>query len=275
MSIGVFGLLLGSILAGEGMVNLNLSSGDYWRGIQFSDSATFQPELGYTVGHWTALAWGSMDLTNENDRAMDFNRTELTLQFDWEWHRLWMTTGLSSQKTYIPQNETTHEWFGGLHFDALLQPAIQIYYDFDKVDGWYGQLGVFPVLPVFQTRRSPGLELSAIVGFGSTDFKGHYFRMNPDRQGDIGDGHGGHGGDGHQGDGSGGQGSGDMSHSNANSSSGVMQASLALDYPVKLSKGMLVFGTEMIMYLDDDIRSPMNEQDDRFWLVQVSYRMSF
>ena len=251
----------GLLLWADWSLNMEVLSGDTWRGLQFNDSATFQPEISFTRNRLTLTAWGSMDLTDSFENEFQFTRTEFTLQVHHEVAKFLLTGGVSHFRFPGFEVEPTTELFVGVFYSHKLEPGLQVYYDVDQIQGWYVQTGIFPTLPLFQNNRSDGLELGIMIGLGSDQFTRHYFH-----QGDMG---------GMEGDPMGhGNGPGQMGGMEQDSS-GAFQYMLSLEYPIRAGSGQVAISATYLHSLNDEVRSPRFENDNSFLTFGLAYRISF
>ena len=176
------------------------------------------------------------------------------------------STGIMRYQYTNDEQADTTELFVGCTFEGTLNPSLILYQDVDSYEGTYAQFGISHTLPM-NWNRTDGLEIYAIVGYGSTDYKTGRFMPHSELPGTGGGGDGsGNGGSGHDAP-------GDMQGSNL--SSGLAQFALGLELPVRIGNGILRFNCAYSDFADSNLKSPMFPDDDGQLVWGVSYTMWF
>ncbi len=197
LSIMVF--IEGTVLA-EDEIGLELTTDFYgkyiWRGQNLTDDPVFQPGISATYGNFTAGIWGSLDLTNINDRDGDF--LEIDYYLDWsdelsDFEGIGYSVGLIyydfpgsyDDGTRLPD---TLEAYLGLNFDLPASPSITCYHDLDEAEGTYISLGIgHNVEQIFEL--SPGIPVSmdfgAALGWGSGSYDKYYWGTEQSKINDL------------------------------------------------------------------------------------------
>jgi hypothetical protein len=160
-----------------------------WRGLSLTNKPVAQPDLwvsfpagsaSITIGGWSSIDLGQYDDT-ENDISESgglsaFNYAE----FD-PYAEVGFTTGKTSLTggltAYIYPNDVdeapngglgsasnTWEVYGKVGFDVPLAPEFSVYYDFDKIKGFYFEGTASHSLPLGESHT---LDLGALVGLNA------------------------------------------------------------------------------------------------------------
>jgi len=241
---------------GEWWVDAEIGSGYLWRGLTATDDPVIQTSVSYAFAHLEFNVWANAELTDHNDRALELDRIDYTVQYARALKKFTLVAGASAYTFPKDDYPTTFEAFVGVSYDHLLNPALFWYQDLEENRGSYAQVGLFPELGLFANRRSSGLELAVIAGFGSRDFKMGYF--------EVGHNESGHGMGDHHGDGPRGP---------AEPDSGLLQVSAGLEYSLLLPKGELTILGYYTELTDDTIHSPRSEDATMIW--GLSYQVGF
>ncbi len=167
-----------------------------WRGQNLNDDPVFQPGISAAYGNLTAGIWGSLDLTNINDRNSDF--FEVDYYLDWsddlpDFEGISYSVGVIyydfpgsyADGTRLPD---TLEAYLGLNFDLPASPSITFYHDLDEVEGTYISLGIghsvkqvlelSPDVPV-------GMDIGATLGWGSGSYDKYYWGTDQGKINDL------------------------------------------------------------------------------------------
>ena len=124
---------------------------------------------------------GAMDLTDIHENGGDF--TDIDLQFDYTFRvqKAAIQLGVIYYAYPNSDQESTEELFGKVSYDLGhgLTPYAALYWDFDEVDGLYGEVGVDHVLDLSNRIKlgpisSVKVKSHANVGLGSSDFNEYY-----------------------------------------------------------------------------------------------------
>jgi hypothetical protein len=158
-----------------------------WRGLEVNEEFVLQPSVTMGYAGFSFNFWGNMDLTDFgedecvytsdcDDRAGQFTEIDLTLDYTYTLERFSLGVGVIA---YVFPNwdgsEDTHEVYGTLGYDTLLQPSLTVYYDFDEVEGMYATFGIGHS---FAVSERIGIDLSASIGFADSDYNQAYFGVD-------------------------------------------------------------------------------------------------
>ncbi|MBN2808401.1 MAG: MipA/OmpV family protein [Deltaproteobacteria bacterium] len=180
-----------SVLAEELKVSVDaevLAVSKYvWRGLEVNEDPVLQPSLTVAYGGFSFNLWGNMDLTDFGEdecvytsdcksRAGQFTEIDLTLDYSHSFDKFTLGAGIISyQFPNWDESEDTHEVYLAFSYDCLLAPALTLYYDFDEVDGFYAN---FSIGHSFALSEKVGLDLSASLGYGDSDYNAAYFGVD-------------------------------------------------------------------------------------------------
>lgn len=158
-----------------------------WRGLEVNEDPVLQPSLTVAYGGFSFNVWGNMDLTDFGkdecvytsdckSRAGQFTEIDLTLDYSRTFDKFTLGAGIIAYE--FPNwdgAEDTHEVYLAFSYDCLLAPALTLYYDFDEVDGFYAN---FSLSHSFALNDKVGLDLSAGLGYGDSDYNLAYFSVD-------------------------------------------------------------------------------------------------
>jgi hypothetical protein len=150
-----------------------------WRGIDVVDEPVLQSAL--TVGYagLSASIWGNLDLTDENGEAGHFTEVDLTLAYEFSWERLDLGVGAINYQFPNPAAAATTELFGSVGVNVPLSPTLTVYNDVDETGGgFYSTVGVghtFEDVATLSDSVGVSIDLSATVGWGSSEYNDFYF----------------------------------------------------------------------------------------------------
>ncbi|NQT82912.1 hypothetical protein HQ563_07810 [bacterium] len=161
-----------------GGADLSIVSKYVWRGYVQNDDVAAQPDFYLTYGNFTASIWGSLDMTDRGDTGIDseweFSEIDYVLQYTIPARLVNLSFGYSMYtypNTPDELRESTQELYVKGAFKAFLDPTIELYYDVDEVEGWYGRVsGTYT-----QAQDSQEWKLRGSIGFASDDFCDYYF----------------------------------------------------------------------------------------------------
>lgn len=133
------------------------------RGELIGDDPVLQAQIDVDVNGLTFNIWGNVDLTDANDRLLEVTETQLSLGYGFELHPLNLAVGVTQY--LFPDQEGTREVFAHAALAAPLNPAVGIYYDFDRVEGAYIDAGIH-----YEARlaASTALEMRVALGYGDS-----------------------------------------------------------------------------------------------------------
>ena len=167
-------------------VDVPVLSAYVWRGMVLNDEAVLQPGLTGGIGGFSVNAWSSMDLTDNQGTTGDFDEMDWTVSYSQTLGKFELGAGLvdytfpNSTVTAEAEDGTetvsalpsTKEFFASVGVDVLLSPSLTVYYDFDEVDDFYA---VASIGHSFELMDKVGLDLSAALGYGGSDYNTFYF----------------------------------------------------------------------------------------------------
>jgi hypothetical protein len=168
---------------------LDLFSSYVWRGLSLTNKPVVQPDLwvSFPAGNAsiTIGGWSSIDLGEYDDPDDDISESGGLSAFNYAefdpYGEVSFTTGKTSITggitAYIYPNDVDEAPNGGLGsgsntwevystvgFDVPLAPEFSVYYDFDKIKGFYFEGAASHSLPLGE---SHSLDLGALVGFNA------------------------------------------------------------------------------------------------------------
>ncbi len=137
-----------------------------------------QPSVTLGRGGFSLNVWGNRDLTGANGFGGDFTEIDYTVDYSWEWRELVLSAGAVYYDFPHDIAAGTVEVYGAVGLDMPLSPALTVYADVDEADGAYASLSVGRTIPdVWQPAEGVkmSVDLSAAVGFGSSNWNRFYF----------------------------------------------------------------------------------------------------
>ena len=162
-----------------------------WRGQNINDKSAFQPSVYLSMHGFTASAWGTVDLTNENGRSGEFTEIDLTLDYSAAVpgvKELNFSAGTIHYQFPNTSSRPTTEIYGGLGLNVPLTPTIKVYRDIDETDGCYVQFAVghiFEKIAKFSDDCFCGLQLGSSIGWGNSAYNISYFDINKGKFNDL------------------------------------------------------------------------------------------
>lgn len=148
-----------------------------WRGQLLTDDPVFQPYAEISSHDLTLNIWGSIDMTDTNERGNHSYRLQemnYTLSYGIE-----AVDGLSLEGGVIHYSfpgtsatATSEGYITASLSELLLTPTATMYYDFDEVNGMYATIGAGHT---FTLSEHLGLSLGASLGWGGEDYNKAYF----------------------------------------------------------------------------------------------------
>jgi hypothetical protein len=149
----------------SGEADLTVNSDCVWRGQVRTDEPCLQPRVSAGAGNLQFDLWGTWDIIPEDD-TWERNRVDATVAYGWECGIQMLSAGMVG---YIyhdgPRRDSldTFEVLLGYALDVPSLPSLTLYYDFDRVDGYYATLSVAHSFEMQQDRVALdlGLELGA------------------------------------------------------------------------------------------------------------------
>jgi len=170
--------------AADVTVGAGLNSAYVWRGVTVNEDLVVQPSI--DVAHpngWGANVWGNWDVGDNNnqiDNDREFSEVDVTLSYNVQQvEQANLTIGNITYAFPSPQDADTRETNeiflkldkGRALGEGEITGSFGVYYDWDQVDDYYGDVGVTYSHPASDQLS---VDLSAQVGFAGSDFAGHY-----------------------------------------------------------------------------------------------------
>jgi len=162
----------------RGGADISIVSKYIWRGYVQNDDFVAQPDFYLTYGNFVASVWGSLDMTDRGDTGIEskgeFSEIDYVLEYTIPGRSVDLSFGYSFYtypNTPDELRESTQELYVKGAFKALLEPTVELYYDVDKVEGWYGRVSATYTQP----QDSQEWKLRGSVGFASEEFCNYYF----------------------------------------------------------------------------------------------------
>jgi opacity protein-like surface antigen len=164
----------GPAAAAEATAAVDVNSAYVWRGITFNDGMVAQPSIDVTNGKFGINVWGNYDI-DDYDGALDdneFSEVDLTLYYGFTLDPVEIGIGVI-EYLFPGGAEGTHEAYLslGLPIAGGLSLGAAAYYDFDQVDGFYGNVSIAYGLDLSE---SFSMEISAAAGYADEDFAEAY-----------------------------------------------------------------------------------------------------
>ncbi len=146
-----------------------------WRGMEANADPVVQPSffagiLGIGIGFW-----GNMDLTDINGKKGEFSEIDYVASYGLPLPLVDLNFGLIYYNFPNSDAPSTAEAFVKGSVGILLNPSLEIYYDFKEIDGSYINAGIS--YPVALT-DDLDLELGANLGFGDGSYTKGYFGID-------------------------------------------------------------------------------------------------
>ena len=158
--------------------SLDLASAYVWRGYGVTDGAVFQPSV--TSAHDSGFSlniWGNVDISDVNGFEGEFLEVDITLSYAFP------SSGSFSAEVgmieYLFPNgdgvlfgaASTTELYVSFGWDVMLSPAINLYYDIDQVEDFYGDVGISWSKEV---GTDTSLDIGVTVAYAGEDFAAFY-----------------------------------------------------------------------------------------------------
>lgn len=172
-------------------VTADYSTKYIWRGQNVNDKSALQPSAYLSMYGFTASFWGTLDLTNENDRNGEFTEIDLILDYTAAVpgiKGLNFSAGTIHYRFPNTFSRPTTELYGGLSLDLPLTPSIKVYRDIDETNGCYVQFAVghiFEKVAKFSDDCFCGLQLGSSIGWGNPLYNKSYFDINEGKFNDL------------------------------------------------------------------------------------------
>jgi hypothetical protein len=131
-----FGNAQAEEIATSGFASADVMSNYVWRGQKLSNSWVVQPSAGITYGVVGASLWANYDSdskVDEGDGHGEVSETDFVLSYSRSLDKL--TLGAGYIYYAFSGFNDTQEVYLNASYDALLKPALALYYDFDEGNG--------------------------------------------------------------------------------------------------------------------------------------------
>lgn len=164
----------GLAAAEEEKPTANLTIGAYsqyiWRGFEMSkDSVVFEPSMTVAYKGFSANIWGNLDTDPYSDESHNWNETDLTLTYGWDFDPVALSVGYIYYS--LDAVDDTQEFFVSAALNTLLRPTLTIYRDIDSYQGWYLTLGISHSFPI---KDDITLDLGAQASYLAADEESTY-----------------------------------------------------------------------------------------------------
>ncbi len=157
-------------------VEASVISSYQWRGAPFNDDPVLQPSITAGYGGLSLNLWGSIDLTDYQNKRYSLSELDYTLT--WE-HSLPFGELTAGSATYsypgVEDGEPTTELMAGFEAGLPLSPSLSLFRDIDKADGMYVLLGAGGSI---QAGPLPSVDVSASLGWGSKKHNIYYYGID-------------------------------------------------------------------------------------------------
>ncbi len=152
--------------------DLTVMSKYVWRGMVANPDAVLQPSLGASILGFGINVWGNMDLTDANGMSSEFNEVDWLASYSLPLPLVDVDFGFIYYDFPNTDNPSTAEAFIKGSVGVLLSPTLEIYYDFQEIDGTYFNANISH--PVALGEKFD-LELGAALGYGDSSYSESYF----------------------------------------------------------------------------------------------------
>lgn len=161
-----------------GGADLTLSSRYVWRGYVHNDDFVLQPDAYLTYANFLASVWASLDTSDREDIGIEskgeFSEIDYVLQYTIPTKLVDVSLGYSFYtypNTPDELRKSTQELYAKGTLKVFLEPGLELYYDVDQVEGWYGRV----TATYTQPQNKLEWKLRGSVGFASKEFCNYYF----------------------------------------------------------------------------------------------------
>lgn len=156
-----------SVFAAEpevsGTASVDIMSNYVWRGQKLTNSWVIQPSVGITYNGFGANLWSNYDSDSNIDEGDDHgevSETDLTLNYSFSVDK-W-NFGLGYIYYALTGANDTQEIYLSTSYSTLLNPTLNIYYDYDEGDGAFIIASISHSLEVF---KDISLDLGASASY--------------------------------------------------------------------------------------------------------------
>ena len=147
-----------------------ITSAYVWRGQVISENPCLQPSVTLGAGNFDLNIWGTLDLVDDED-TWERNRVDVTGSYAWERGRQVVDAGIVGYVYHDGPRQTskdTFEMFVSYGVDVPLLPSLSIYYDFDRIDGYYGSFSLQHSIEIIPDRVA--FDLGVFLGAADANY---------------------------------------------------------------------------------------------------------
>ncbi len=162
-----------------------------WRGQVVSDKSVFEPSIAVRKSRFSALVWGNMDLTGQNEHRNEFIEMDYVLDYTSvipDINRISYSIGAIHYDFPNTWFKSTTEIYGGLTLAVPLNPYIKIYRDVDETKGSYIQVGAGHTIDKFFKISEDcycGLRFGGSLSYGNSEYNKFYFGSGGGKLNDL------------------------------------------------------------------------------------------
>lgn len=162
-------VMVGTSLAADAALGVDVNSAYVWRGITFNDGMVIQPSLDVSKGGFNVNVWGNIDIDDYNDtlNSGEFSEVDLTLSYSHSIDSMDLSVGIIE---YLFPNggKGTAEIYasGTINLPAGFSFGLTAYYDIDEVDDYYISAGPGYA---YSINDKTTLEASVTAGYAGED----------------------------------------------------------------------------------------------------------
>lgn len=142
----------------SGSASVDILSSYVWRGIQVHEDIAIQPSVGITYGGFGANFWADYNTDNDVQEAIE---TDLTLNYAFSAGKVGLDVGYIYY-AFDGFNDT-QELYVAAGYDALLSPALTLYWDIDEGTGGFAVASIGHSFSFMHEKA--GLNLGASVSY--------------------------------------------------------------------------------------------------------------
>lgn len=216
--------------------DLSVQSAYVWRGMVVNDRPVFQPTFTLAAHGFSASAWASVDLTDDQGTRHEVDEIDFWLTYTRPFGAFDVT--LAAYDYTYPNSgvAATQELWATVEWKTTLSPTLTVVRDVNVVDGWYYSFAVSHNVGLLPPGVSDGVVLGAGVGYGDRRYcRGYYPGLGDD----------------------------------------VTDVMLRVDVPLKLGPGTLNLNAQVADFTDSHVYSPGFEGKDAGFFGGVTYSVSF
>ncbi|MBI4914318.1 MAG: hypothetical protein HY825_00590 [Acidobacteria bacterium] len=216
--------------------DLSVQSAYIWRGMVVNDHAVFQPALTLAAHGFTAAAWATVDLTDDQGTRYEVDEIDYWLTYTRQFKNL--DVALTAYDYTFPDTglPSTLELWGAVVWKTTLSPTLTIVRDVKEVDGWYYALAVSHNIGLLPPGISEGVIVGASAGHGDQEYcHGYYPGLGKE----------------------------------------VTDVMVRVDVPFKLGPGTLKLNAQYADFTDSDVHSPGFEGHGAGFFGGATYSVRF